>query len=760
MATIVPIEEKYPQPNPQGFGSPIVLVYDKSGKLLLDLVPAGDSFYELALVNFSYDFNEKEEDECIITFSCASVALMDNIMLYKGQTPLVSWGYMDGNLRIPINLVVVDTKEKYSDTGYEFTVVMSDNLSYFSKAKNPMISRLEASQDAIKDLLHGSEGNLDDMITLLRGWKAYDYGHPNNVIEFNRGTVTGTSGVNNLPGKTVLTTKEQLTSYMSQLQEYYKVNRLNLGVSAVEEGPGLAKCPILEGLTGTKDIYDYAPEDINQAVIDGVATSTGGSGTTTPSTEAASSGVPVYPAGQFVSPDSPEAKAIAKLPFTITGLRLPVVGKNAQAMAQNACDKVSPYPMQVTGRDGKVVTYNKDRAIREAPIRTYIFKGGNGNFLEFTYDTNAKYSDDTNVLRQFRVDAETGAITQMDFLNSKKKVVDVEHPQQDYQAQWDRATNEGLENLALNNPAALAQVASTAHFEGYSGEAPDGGTVLVSYDQEYSFRTKDYLISRGDYQEWMPAVDNATRNNHPIVSVPGPNLEEFADTTIENELSNLRRGEQEMPKAVAKVLGDPQLVSGRKVVFQGLAKRRCGSYFITSCTHTIDQSGYITKIEAYWVGDISVGVNTVKTELTTEDLVKKANEIKEKKLKLNPNASAIKERGYYLRSDFVKGELEQKFERVDKDWDKKMPGAFYLLVYKDSDTGKVSEYRIKIPMQPNGKLDDPFRAFGYDAIYDLVGCHNELKVQMNTDMVPIVTADPYNNTQEFGPDPTYPNYRQ
>jgi hypothetical protein len=292
---------------------------------------------------------------------------------------------------------------------------------------------------------------------------------------------------------------------------------------------------------------------------------------------------------------------------------------------------------------------------------------------------------------------------------------------------------------------------------------PDGGTALVAYDKEYTFQTASYDVAHStQVQEIMPAVDNATRNNHPIYSVPGPELEEFATDTIGNEIANLKRGEQERTKANAKILGDPQMVSGVKVVFQGLAKRRCGGYFITACVHTIGQEGYTTKLDMYWIGDISTGVHTVSTTLSKDDLTKQSKDQKAKKVSMNPNSNDIKKRGYYLKSDFIKGDWELRAEKVDKDWDKKMPGAFYLLTYKDKDKGTITTYKLKVPMNPNGKLDDPFKAFGFDALYDLTGCHDPIRFLMSSKLTPIVTNDPWNNdpNQEWGVDPTYQNYNQ
>jgi hypothetical protein len=59
--------------------------------------------------------------------------------------------------------------------------------------------------------------------------------------------------------------------------------------------------------------------------------------------------------------------------------------------------------------------------------------------------------------------------------------------------------------------------------------------------------------------------------------------------------------------ASGTAIGDPEIKSGRVIDFQGLGDQFGGLYRITSCTHTIDSSGYRTTFEArkeVWFGSI------------------------------------------------------------------------------------------------------------------------------------------------------------
>lgn len=55
---------------------------------------------------------------------------------------------------------------------------------------------------------------------------------------------------------------------------------------------------------------------------------------------------------------------------------------------------------------------------------------------------------------------------------------------------------------------------------------------------------------------------------------------------------------KEIVKASATCIGLPDLRAGRRVIIEGLGPRFSGTYFITESTHTINDSGYITKFNA------------------------------------------------------------------------------------------------------------------------------------------------------------------
>ena len=729
--------EKFDRGTPTGMSSPIVLVWDHAGNLLLDLVLSSNGFYDIALVNFTYEFKEKEEDKCTIVMASNKLEMMNNLKFFKGQKLSVSWGYMDGNLRPPLRVVVVDTKEKYDDQGFNFTLVCSDNLSFLGRGKSSLLVRLETSTAAIKGLLTDNSKDLENDISQLRGWKVWDYGATTKF-----GFINGKAYWESIKStdKFPQTTQGQASNYMKELTDYYSRTFQAKGMGQPHLDSLPSHHPDDQEVKGTfrslLTVYDVPPDDLKQAVANGELASTGQFGVPLidkgiPGGPTSNDPPPIPESTPKLSPE--DMQLFALVPWVLRGYHIPITGKNVQGVAQHALDKCSPYPMQVTGRDGKMITYNKDRAINSTPIRSYTFKGETGRLLDFTYDTNSKYSDDKNILVNFAVDPKTGAITRKDFINDPKKKdewKDTQTPTQQKQILFDDEVFKTLDDLALNNPEEFQKVARQPQFQKYTSKDPiTGNIVLVATDHEEALSYGNMELARGDAQEHVMAVDNAHYLT-PRVSCPTPHLNETAEA-VENEIKNLRRGEQEQVKAHATVLGDPQITSGVRVLMAGLATRRNGAYFLTGCIHEIQPGqGYKTKFEMYATAEISQAVNTLESTTEKGDIATKAKEIKGKKIKVFSNWDEIQARGYFLKSDYIKEDWDIKASKIDRDWDVKMPGTFYRLRFTRRD-GQVFTYQIKVPITTGGYTQDPLKAFGYDAIYDMLGCHDELWVRMN-----------------------------
>jgi len=98
---------------------------------------------------------------------------------------------------------------------------------------------------------------------------------------------------------------------------------------------------------------------------------------------------------------------------------------------------------------------------------------------------------------------------------------------------------------------------------------------------------------------------NVNRDLHELLKVCDPREEIVVDKPVHTEkeakamaLAILKDRQKEMVKASGTCIGLPDLRAGKKLEIEGLGSRFNGTYFITESTHTISDSGYITKFNA------------------------------------------------------------------------------------------------------------------------------------------------------------------
>ncbi len=98
---------------------------------------------------------------------------------------------------------------------------------------------------------------------------------------------------------------------------------------------------------------------------------------------------------------------------------------------------------------------------------------------------------------------------------------------------------------------------------------------------------------------------NINRDLHQLLNSCDPREEQVVDEPVFTvaqakalaEAILLKR-HKEMVKASATCIGLPDLRAGQRVRIAGLGSRFSGTYFITDTTHTLNDSGYITKFNA------------------------------------------------------------------------------------------------------------------------------------------------------------------
>lgn len=676
-----------------GYGTPSVLIYDHLGNLVLDLIATDTDSFPIALTQFSYEFKEKEEDKCTISMASSRVELMDHIGFFVSQRLFISWGYLNGDMRIPIECVIVDTREAFNTKGYSLTLELTDNFSALNTTSNPQVSMLETG---IKNLEKLQEGGQDNVNVIL--WKK----RVEQWVEFA-----------NQPGKTI-TEKYAIHRALFNrtinerdkefgMGEWNKENRIkehtqldkNFRDLNTSQQPG-----ILNGLLamiGEDPNYNWAN---TLPKVDPLPELFSGTG--------------IRVSSNLAESDPETLEYIKGHTHTV------VTGSNIKQVMQNTVNKLSVTPKQVTGRNGKAITYDKIRKLKSDPISEYTFKGGNGRLLEFTYDTNAKYSKDNNALSHFSIDPKTGAITRKDYLKDSTRIPErAEDPSQEVQTHLEEATIQGLVAVAGQGGNVWGYIQRTSS-EHATGVSVDGTIVPVTYWGEFNGSIAGTMMQRGDVGDYRVAVDN-TAMNQKKYTMPMIHVDE-AKKELENELKAMKFGDGESVKATAKILGDPQAISGVNTVIKGVGKRRSGTYFLTGCIHDISPSGgFICTLEGYLVRTQSDNIAVISTKITKDEIKTTAKEIKNSKIAVNTNASTIQERGYYLPTDFKQTQYELDMFKKDKDWATKLPGQKYLVKIRNPKTHALMQFTIKVPVNPEtGTARYPFEAFGQDLFYELV----------------------------------------
>ena len=114
--------------------SPIVYIFDSSGSSLIRNtrgIAVG-----MLVSDFTYVFDEEEDDECNIVFQTDDRYLPDSISLQEDCVIVVRWGYIGLPLSQPRKLCIRDTKTRYKDTGIEFELECTDMVSYLKNEKD------------------------------------------------------------------------------------------------------------------------------------------------------------------------------------------------------------------------------------------------------------------------------------------------------------------------------------------------------------------------------------------------------------------------------------------------------------------------------------------------------------------------------------------------------------------------------------------------------------------------------------------------
>lgn len=286
--------------------------------------------------------------------------------------------------------------------------------------------------------------------------------------------------------------------------------------------------------------------------------------------------------------------------------------------ADNSLDAVNKIldssekgPFKVTDENGVVTIRNKSFSTGS---RKYTWKGGMGDFLSFTYNSESHYSNKLDlVLDQFSVDPQTGDIKVAKTVIDN--YVDVHSPDE---------MNYRTEELKARQLVRAQLVEGYKKFRQLQSEGADAMAKEFSapasiYEGVYFFWDTH---NQPGYQD-DSGINKAAKDNvgasyaaryHPQFSGDGSIIEE-TKKLVQNRLAEF---EQDKNKVTMTFIGDPYLGDSITIKLTGLSKYDSDSYYITNVKHRIDSSGYICTCEGFKTSYLP------KNEVTEEVEVKKS----------------------------------------------------------------------------------------------------------------------------------------
>ncbi|MGZ9233918.1 MAG: phage late control D family protein [Anaerolineales bacterium] len=133
---------------------------------------------------------------------------------------------------------------------------------------------------------------------------------------------------------------------------------------------------------------------------------------------------------------------------------------------------------------------------------------------------------------------------------------------------------------------------------------------LTTANQVHSVTVKGWNSAKKETITGKANLDdkeiNINVDLHKVLKEGDPREEIVVDKPMHSEKEAMKVAQgllknrlKEMVKASGTCIGLPDLRAGRKVVIEGLGSRFSGTYFIDNSTHSINDSGYITKFNAH-----------------------------------------------------------------------------------------------------------------------------------------------------------------
>lgn len=272
----------------------------------------------------------------------------------------------------------------------------------------------------------------------------------------------------------------------------------------------------------------------------------------------------------------------------------PQGGVNDMRLLNDMWDEQPDGPYVVEGRDDSLIV--SKRNLNQTSKKTFTYQGGLYDLLSFRPETKNRKEGKKAKKRSFvYFDPETKSFKKVDIgaLNDKNtRLGEIDDVTKEYYSTQIYNKNRVEANAAelANDKTRQELLASGSYPSAADQKTLDSyGESIYAYDARYTgtsfLEQRDHTATYRDY-----------RNHEPIKS------DNWGDNTIDADtVDKLINGRSDAAMDVnpgsATILGDPLIVSGIILTFDGLSKRNSGNYYIMSATHDITpDKGYTVEL--------------------------------------------------------------------------------------------------------------------------------------------------------------------
>lgn len=311
---------------------------------------------------------------------------------------------------------------------------------------------------------------------------------------------------------------------------------------------------------------------------------------------------------QYVNPDDPLSPKLSYNPAEGMLVTLYNGSNSTYRTLKTWFDKQSGGPYVIDSRDDKVTI--RLRNLFDDPVRSYVYKGEDGELLSFTPESkNRSKSKTSNQIDTVNWDSSSkSAILQT---SSKEKEAINDSPTMKIWNASPVPVNPFWfqQNQEENNKARVIGPNSkkVGSKDWKKPEPKDSGKASkYETDRGWLIYTDDFVrsVQKTPFglkeEKTTTAPEYVKKQKTKPKDGPSKTIVRASESSRSSKsfAENRRKNDDlETNPATAKMIGNPLLECGKVINVSNVASKHAGKYYIKECRHTIDNEGYMTSIE-------------------------------------------------------------------------------------------------------------------------------------------------------------------